>query len=277
MLIALRDGLRLHVRDRGHGPPLLLLHGFMGSSQAWGEAVLEPLAAGNRVLAVDLLGHGLSDGPARPERFAFPEILSDLIDLLDALDIPRAAWIGYSMGGRLALGAAVLHPERVDQLVLESASPGLETEGERSARREHDEALARQLLDHGIEDFVDYWDHLPLFATRRRLPGELLAWHRAARLKLPPRSLAACLRGLGTGAQPSFWDALGTVRHPTLLINGEEDAKFRGIATRMTSLMPAASHMVIPAAGHTVHLENPAGWTDAVLEFRGRDHGWLRG
>lgn len=266
-LLILRDGLHLHVEERGAGDPLLLIHGFTGSVEAWGEPILSGLAAHHRVLAVDLVGHGRSSRPHDRRRYALDEVLSDLLEVLDAADVERARWVGYSMGGRVALAAAVFHPERVGSLMLESASPGLDTEVERAERRRADEALARDLEKEGIEPFVDRWMAMPLFSTQRALPDDVLHRARERRLSNDPRALAACLRGLGTGAQPSFWDRLRELSVPTLLMTGEEDRKFTTIARQMTEVIPDATVEVVPGAGHTVHLEAPDAWLDAV---RGR-------
>jgi 2-succinyl-6-hydroxy-2,4-cyclohexadiene-1-carboxylate synthase len=72
---------------------------------------------------------------------------------------------------------------------------------------------------------------------------------------------------MGTGAQPSYWDALEEVRIPTLLLAGEEDVKFTRVAERMAEGMPRASLRLIPLAGHAIHLENPFAWLAAVRTF----------
>ena len=267
MLVSMRDGLRLNVRVQGRGEPLLLIHGFTGSSISWGEDLLSGLAQAHQVVSVDLPGHGESEVSSRPERFAVEEILKDLGEVLDTLDIESARWLGYSMGGRIALAGAVMAPGRVSSLILESASPGLREEGERRARRRADEALAEGILRGGMEAFVDHWLGLPLFATQGKLPAKVRAETRARKLKNTPEALAACLRGMGTGAQPSFWDSLHEVKVPVLLLAGEEDQKFTQVAERMAAAMPQATLRLIPKAGHTIHLENPFAWLAAVRTF----------
>lgn len=253
------------MEERGTGAPLLLVHGFTGSVEAWGEEILSALADRHRVLAVDLIGHGRSSRPHDPDRYALQEILLDLLEVLDAADLDRARWVGYSMGGRVALAAAVLHPHRVASLVLESASPGLATEEEREERRRSDDALARRLESEGIEPFVDEWMALPLFATQRRLPEATLRAARERRLGNEPAALAACLRGLGTGSQPSFRDRFDQVRARTLVLAGARDRKFAALARRMAEGIPDATLRLVADAGHTVHLEAPGAWLDAVL------------
>jgi 2-succinyl-6-hydroxy-2,4-cyclohexadiene-1-carboxylate synthase len=268
MFVTLRDGLRIHVRVQGTGEPLLLIHGFTGSVEAWGEEILNGLAQAYRVVAVDLVGHGASDISSDPDRYRVDEILQDLCQVLDSLDLEKAHWLGYSMGGRIALAAGVRKSSRVSALILESASPGLAGENERRARRRADEALAEGILRGGMESFVEHWLGLPLFATQGKLPPQIRAATREIRMKNTPEALAACLRGNGTGAQPSFWDDLEAIQLPTLLLAGEEDRKFTNISERMAERMKGAELRLIPMAGHSIHLENPFAFLAAVRTFR---------
>ncbi|MDX1567186.1 MAG: 2-succinyl-6-hydroxy-2,4-cyclohexadiene-1-carboxylate synthase, partial [Longimicrobiales bacterium] len=264
----LDDDVRMHVLDRGSGPATLLVHGFTGSVGAWGEEILRGLTdAGRRVLAVDLPGHGLSDTPPDPERYDLPRVARDLTVVLDRLEISRPDWIGYSMGGRIALGAAVLHPDRVGRLILEGASAGIEDEARAEERRRADEALAERILAEGMERFVDEWMAKPVFRTQSRLPDSLLEAERDRRLTGDPLGLANTLRGLGTGHQPSFWGDLSRIRAPTLLLTGADDEKFTGIARRMADRIPEAIRVTVPRAGHTVHLERPEAWLAHVTRF----------
>jgi len=268
MLVTLRDGLRLNVHTAGEGESLLLIHGFTGSVSSWGEDLLSGLSQAYKVVAVDLLGHGESDASTDPTRYRVEELLKDLDEVFDDLSVDRARWLGYSMGGRLALAGAVLRPSRVSGLVLESASPGLAEEGERRGRRRADEALAEGILRGGMEAFVDQWMGLPLFATQGKLPPQVRSDTRERKLKNRPEALAACLRGMGTGAQPSFWEALPDINLPTLLLAGEEDQKFTQVARKMAEEIPRAELRLMPRAGHAIHLENPFAWLAAVLTFR---------
>jgi 2-succinyl-6-hydroxy-2,4-cyclohexadiene-1-carboxylate synthase len=267
MFVSLRDNLRLKVRVQGSDEPLLLIHGFTGSGLSWGEDLISGLAQAHQVVAVDLIGHGESDMSTDPERYRVGEMLQDLEQVLDALSIEKARWLGYSMGGRIALAGAVMTPSRMSSLVLESASPGLARENERKARRRADEALAEGILRGGMEAFVDHWMGLPLFATQGKLPPKVRSQTRERKLQNRPEALAACLRGIGTGAQPSFWDSLLDITMPTLLMAGEGDGKFTQVAEQMAEGIPGAVLRLMPKAGHAIHLENPFAWLAAVRTF----------
>jgi 2-succinyl-6-hydroxy-2,4-cyclohexadiene-1-carboxylate synthase len=245
----------------GDGPPLVMLHGFTGSRASW-QPLLPVLAARFRTIVVDLPGHGTSP-PWHGDAVALAEAL---VTLAARLGAQRAHWIGYSLGGRIALHVALHHPDAVERLVLEGASPGIEDAGERAARRAADDALAVELERDGLEAFVERWTAQPLFATQARLDPACLVRERAIRLASSAAGLAASLRTLGVGRQASLWAELPGVGAPATLVVGAEDAKFRAIAVGMAARMPVAHVAVVPSAGHAVHLERPAEFTAVVLD-----------
>ena len=260
------NGLSYHFTERGNGDPVLLLHGFTGSGENW-HTFTERLSEQYRVIAVDLPGHGHTDSPVDGSRYTMRNTTTDLLILLDHLEATPAHWLGYSMGGRLALHTALHYPESVRSLVLESASPGLRDDVERDARRNRDNMLAERIEKEGIPAFVDQWERLPLFATQKSLPPEIRSNLREQRLHNTAQGLANSLRGMGTGAQPSLWDTLHRLQMPTLLITGKLDDKFTAINRQMAKLIPDSRLSIIPGAGHTVHLERPAEFAEKVMQF----------
>ena len=200
-----------------------------------------------RALAPDIRGHGTASRRT-------PVTLEAVLDDLGALSPERFTLVGYSMGGRLALHAALMPRARIERLVLIGASPGLANRGEREARRAADEKLAEEIEGSGIEEFAQRWARTPVLAGQ---PPEVLAAVHADRLRNDPAGLARALRGLGTGALPSLWDRLGEVSMPVALVVGERDQKFREIAAQMVSALPDAEVILVPGAGHAVHLEAP--------------------
>ena len=122
-----------------------------------------------------------------------------VVRTLDELEARRPVIVGYSMGGRLALYLALRYPERCTGLFLESASPGLESAGEREARRDADEEKAKRLESGDFENFLRDWYRQPLFAPLAR--EERLLWRTIeARRRNDPSELARSLRGMGTGS-----------------------------------------------------------------------------
>jgi len=257
------------VRERGLGGEgiegILLLHGFTGDGDAWRKHA-PVLARHATVVAVDLIGHGRSDAPSDPARYDMARCVADLLVVLDHLGLSRVAVLGYSMGARVALHLAAAAPDRVSALILESGSPGLAAEEERRARRDSDEALAARIERDGVERFVDYWEALPLFTTQRGAPSAVQIVQRQ-QLCNSATGLANSLRGMGTGVQASLWGRLVEMQAPTLLIVGALDDKFGAIGGAMAAALPHARLAVVPDAGHTVHLEQPAEFDRLVADF----------
>ena len=240
-------------------PPetLLLLHGFTNTGASW-DGVVAALGESYRPIAPDIRGHG-SAASMRPVSLA--AVLADL----GALAPDPFVLAGYSMGGRIALHAALapaLAP-RLRGLVLIGASPGLAEEPERAARRRADAALADELERMTIDAFAERWAQTAVLADQPPTVREAV---HADRLRNQPAGLAAALRGLGTGTLPSLWDRLGEVAVPVDLVVGERDRKFRAIAEEMAAVMPFARVTVVAGAGHAVQLERP----HAVAEVIGR-------
>lgn len=260
------NGLNYHVEERGTGVSVIMLHGFTGSTETW-RPFIDKLEQAFRVIVVDLPGHGQTDAPPEAMRYRMELVADDLADLLSRLDAAPAHWLGYSMGGRLALYMACRLPNYVRSLILESASPGIHDPGERKARIEQDAALAQRIEREGITRFADYWQSIPLFDTQKRLPEKVRSTLRAQRLKNSVAGLANSLRGMGAGVQPELWRELGVLKIPVLLITGEGDQKFTSINRRMAAAISGSKLEIVPNAGHAVHLESADLYSDLVLNF----------
>jgi 2-succinyl-6-hydroxy-2,4-cyclohexadiene-1-carboxylate synthase len=228
-------------------PDVVLLHGFTHTGASW-DPMVATLGERYRALAPDIRGHGSASDRV-------PVTLEAVLDDLAALAPARFTLAGYSMGGRVALHAALALPERVDRLVLIGASPGIADAGEREARRAADDALAGELEHMTIEEFAERWARTPVLAGQ---PPDVAAAVRADRLRNQPAGLARALRGLGTGVLASVRERLAEIRAPVTLIAGERDEKFIAIANEMARGLPDATIVVIPGAGHAAHLEAPA-------------------
>jgi 2-succinyl-6-hydroxy-2,4-cyclohexadiene-1-carboxylate synthase len=260
------DRLRMHVVSSGHGAALIALHGFTGSAETW-TPLRDTLADRFTIHAVDLPGHGRSDAPEDPGRYALPRLADDLARVLDALDVETAAVLGYSLGARAALRFALKHPARVRALVLESVSPGIVDPAERAERRAADTALADDIEREGIAAFVDRWERLPLWTSQAALPDSVRASLRAQRLANEPSALANSLRGAGAAAAEPLVEHLATLGMPSLIIAGALDAKYVGFGRLMERSMPRARLALIEGAGHAAHLEQPEAFAALVAEF----------
>ncbi|MEQ6354407.1 2-succinyl-6-hydroxy-2,4-cyclohexadiene-1-carboxylate synthase [Lysinibacillus sp. M3] len=244
---------------------LVALHGFTGSTATWQN--LAKALPNVRVIAIDLIGHSQTAIPQQISRFSMQEQIQDLEEVFSQLELKKITLLGYSMGGRVALSYAISYPERIEKLILESASPGLRTAKERSERCERDNALAEKIISNGLISFVNTWETIPLFESQKRLPHNVRKAIRFERLFQKEEGLAGSLRGIGTGSQPSNWIALEKLEFPVLLITGSLDEKFCKIALEMKALLKNAKHTTVNEAGHAIHVENPAEFATIVEEY----------
>ncbi len=260
------DGVRYNVEKAGDGFPVILLHGFTGDSTTW-DPFFEKWGQHSRLYAVDIIGHGKTDSPEDAGRYRMLSVCDDLFLLLEKLGIPKADIIGYSMGGRLALSFALKYPTKVRKIVLESTSPGLRSEEERKARVEQDCKLSSFIREEGIEAFVEYWGNIPLFQTQEKLPPTIQAQLKEQRLRNSSIGLSLSLEGMGTGAQPSWWDNLSELHHEVLLITGSSDQKFCNIAAEMAKELKNVSWENIDGCGHAIHVEDSEKFGTIVSRF----------
>ncbi|NTU44842.1 MAG: 2-succinyl-6-hydroxy-2,4-cyclohexadiene-1-carboxylate synthase [Chlorobiaceae bacterium] len=248
-------------------PRIVFLHGFLGSGSDW-LAVARELEREYCSVLVDLPGHGETPIPKVPKE-GNPELF--FMETVDALaaELRRSAaapcfLVGYSMGGRVALALMMRHPDLFTKAVIVSASPGLRTEEEQAARRKSDEGIARK-IEKNFEGFIQAWYEQPLFATLKNHP----LFHEIERERKTnnPGNLASALRLLGTGVQPSLWDALAQNRVPTQFFAGEKDLKFVEIGRQMVNLCPDSTLEIFSGCGHTLHIENRELFLDRLKTF----------
>jgi 2-succinyl-6-hydroxy-2,4-cyclohexadiene-1-carboxylate synthase len=245
----------LQVEIAGRGPRLVLVHGFTQTGRSW-SAVAADLERDHELVLVDAPGHGGS-GDVKADLVRGAELLGEAGG--------AAVYVGYSMGGRLALHLALARPDLVRGLVLLGATPGIEDAAERAARRAADDQRAEELERDGLDAFLTRWLAQPLFA---RLPEAAAGLDDRRRNTVA--GLASSLRLAGTGAQEPLWSNLPSLQAPVLVLAGADDLRFAAIGRRLAAAIgPSASVALIPRAGHAAHLEQPA-------EFVRVLRAWLR-
>jgi len=231
--------------------PLILLHGFTGSSNTWQPFI--PFLKHRYVVCIDLPGHRNTD----VQIGSMKDFCDDVASILTTLHINKATFIGYSLGGRSALSFAMYYPHRVKHLLLESGTAGLEEREERLKRQKSDEKLAQLLENKGLLAFVDKWENIPLFHTQQRLIEDVKKAIREERLAQTATGLAMSLRAMGTGHMPSWWDQLAHLSIPVQLIAGALDEKFVNLNRKMHGLLPNSSLTIVENVGHAIHVEQP--------------------
>ena len=232
---------------------LILVHGFTQTAASWDAIEYRLNALGHDVIALDAPGHG-SHHDTHLDLWKSADLL--------AAEGGTGTWVGYSMGGRLALHVALSHPDLVERLVLVGATAGIESAAARLERQTADELLAETLERDGLDAFLARWLAQPLFAS---LPDEAMGLD--ARRTNTVAGLAASLRLMGTGTQDDLWPRLGEIAAPTMLVVGALDEKFTEIARRMEAAMPDAHVASMNGCGHACHLEAPDAFVGVVDGF----------
>jgi 2-succinyl-6-hydroxy-2,4-cyclohexadiene-1-carboxylate synthase len=243
--------------DRGVARRLVFLHGFTQTHHHWhpvGLAVAARLAAPHSLAFVDLPGHGLSGN----DRSALDDHGAAQVAVVGG----PGTYVGYSMGGRFALLAALVRPDLVQRLVLIGATAGIDDPTERSERVRLDDRRADRIEEIGVGAFLDEWLAGPLFTA---LPSDAAGLEHRARNTAG--GLAHSLRQCGTGGQATLWDRLGEIDIPVLVIAGERDRKFTEIGRRMTDRFHDATFLQIAGAGHATQAEAPAATADAIAAW----------
>jgi 2-succinyl-6-hydroxy-2,4-cyclohexadiene-1-carboxylate synthase len=172
--------------------------------------------------------------------------------------------VGYSLGGRLALRAALRSPKSFTAVVLVGSTAGIDEGPLRAARAEADERLAAWIEAAPIEDVVGLWERQPLFADQS---DALVEAQRPGRLSQDPRSLALLLRTAGQGVLQPVWHELSQLEMPVLAIAGARDEGYTKAAKRIAGTAPLGRAAIVEEAGHAAHLQRPEEVARLITEF----------
>ncbi|MCX7875034.1 MAG: 2-succinyl-6-hydroxy-2,4-cyclohexadiene-1-carboxylate synthase [Melioribacteraceae bacterium] len=244
--------------------PILFIHGFTGSSDDW-EFILNSIPSDFLPFAIDLIGHGKTDSPKDSKYYNCSSIVNQINSVITFFNFKKIILAGYSMGGRVALSYSLKHLEKVSALILESTTPGIEDVEEKKKRVEHDLILAETILNDGVENFIEYWFNTPLFSSLKTLNNFLQIIEK--RKTNNPIGLANTLKSFSTGLMNSYWDKIGLLNVPVLLITGSRDKKYTEQNFIMKNYFKNAQHKIIEEATHNTHLEKPELFTNFVIEF----------
>lgn len=251
-----------------HGA-IIALHGFTGSGADFAQLAADPAGQDWFWICPDLPGHGPGPVPGLHDAGTLPWLLAGIGRVLDRWPaLPPPLLLGYSMGGRLALHAAVRLHRRLRGLVVIGAGGGLATPQERAARRADDARWLDLLAAGDMDAFAAAWEAQELLQTQARIPEPWGTALRQRRRASQADGLGLSLRSHGTGMLPQVWDQLPALNVPVLVVTGERDPRFAAIAKRLTSVLPDAAWELVPDAGHTAHLEQPQAFLRILGNWR---------
>ncbi len=258
-------GLSVAVTEAGAGPPVVLLHGTGCGQRMWFHQI-RALRGHFRVITYDQRGHGQTDAPAVAADYSAGHLARDLVGVLDALAIERAAIVGFSLGGGPALALASSRPERVSRLVLADVGAGADdpVKVQWMARR-WVTLIGQGDIDELVCDMLR--SELFKFYARRSVRRRK---HMAALIRATPvDGLRFTLSEVMVKRKSLFrlTGALKSVRVPTLILLGEHDYVCSKAARLMAQNIPGAALKTIADSGHMSPLEQPAAFTAAVMEF----------
>jgi len=217
------NGTEIYFEVNGTGEPLVLLHGFSGSSQDWAATVTE-WRTGFQLIVPDLRGHGRSSMLSKP--FRHQEAAADMFALLDHLQVGACKGLGISGGGNVLLHMATMQPERVKSMVLVSATPYFPAQA-RPIMRQYPNSLPEA-----------QWEIL-----RRRHPGG----------DAQIRALLASAAGFADSYDDMTFTPphLATIQARTLIVQGDRDPLYPvELSVEMAKAIPLASLWIVPNGGH---------------------------
>ncbi|MDX1757117.1 MAG: alpha/beta fold hydrolase [Marinobacter sp.] len=254
-----RGSQRLYFEVTGQGPAIVLGHSFLCSGAMW-EPQIEALSAHHRVINVDLRGHGQS-GPV-DGAFDLYDLVDDVLAVLDHLQVNKAIWAGLSIGGMVAIRAALRNPDRVAGLILLDTHAGAETWPNR-AKNLVMTALARRV---GVVRLAPVIAQMFFCGHSRKHRATMVqAW----RDRFAAVPLETALRGAeALKRRDSVVGQLADIRVPALVMVGERDEPLPPrCAEQLATGIPDSSLLIIAEAGHLSTLEQPETVTSAMLAY----------
>jgi pimeloyl-ACP methyl ester carboxylesterase len=251
--------VRLSYDDAGSGECVVLIHGHPFDRTLW-EPQVAALRGGFRVLAPDLRGFGAS--PVMPGQVTMREYAADIEELLAGLGIARAAVVGLSMGGLVAMELAAASPERWWALGLIATTAEPPSPQDLRTRDERADAIERD----GMNVLVDYM-HTGLYGPA--CPPAVRARVDAMMAAAPPAGAAAALRG--RGRRPDYRPMLAALDIPALVVAGTADPwSTAAVTAEIVASLRRPQLVAIDGAGHLPNLEAEAQFNQALLTFLGQ-------
>jgi pimeloyl-ACP methyl ester carboxylesterase len=261
------DGVKLYFEETGSGIPIVFVHEFAGDLRSY-EMQLRYFGQRYRCIAYNARGYPPSDVPSDGEKYSQERARDDIRAVLDALKIDKAHIVGLSMGGFATLHFGFTYPERARSLVIAGCGYGA-TPDKRSQFAEEAEGAAKNFEQQSMaKAAVGY----ALGPTRVQFQNKDPRGWREFADQLEQHSTEGAARTM-RGVQkrrPSLFDLVDkmkTISVPTLIMTGDEDWPCLEPGLLMKRTIPTAALIVMPNAGHTINLEEPAAFNQHIAEF----------
>ena len=262
---ALINGVHLYYEVTGQGFPLVWSHEFAGGYESW-DAQVKLFSQHYRVITYNARGYPPSDVPTDPQAYSQEQSVDDLYRLLEYLNIQQAYVGGLSMGGNVALNFGLTHPEMAAALIVAGAGSG-STDPQLFARQT--EEFATRMEQEGVGTWAEAYTEGPTRVQLRR--KDIKGWEAFRRGFLGHSALGSALTFRRVqGKRKTIYaleQALRKLQVPTLIIIGDEDEPCLEPAVFMKRHIPRSGLVVFPQTGHTVNLEEPDLFNQAVRGF----------
>ena len=232
--------------------PYFFLHGFTGCHKSW-DSVIDKF--GKYSYTMDIPGHNKSSFKDINADYTIDDWCYELYMILNELNLKKINLCGYSMGGRLAIAFADKFKDKINSLILESASLGINESELRSERYYSDKELAEGLKTN-LKSFIDEWEKNPIFINQ--IKRNKSDWERQKEIRLlnDPKQLAKALEVFSPSNMRYYDKAFQEFDFPIHVINGSEDDKYVKIGREMIRLNRKTKQYIIDISGHNTHLEN---------------------
>ncbi|HUA53757.1 MAG TPA: alpha/beta hydrolase [Candidatus Sulfotelmatobacter sp.] len=268
-MITTDDGVRLHVEEAGAGDPILFVHEFGGHHLSW-EPQLRHFTRRYRCITYAARGWPPSDVPDQPAAYSQARAADDAAAVLRALGVPRAHVVGLSMGATAALELGIRHPALALSLTVAAGGGGGTTDPATLRKfREECRVAAERIEREGLAAFAEFY-----CATPSRTPyrdKDPRGWAEFKQQFAAGSARGRALTMLGVqGARAPFFERraeLAALPMPVLVIVGDEDDGTLELALFLKRAIPRCGALMLPRTGHTINLEEPAAFNDALEDF----------
>lgn len=257
------NGAKLYYEDSGKGKPIVFLHGYVGDIEDF-RAQITALSPKYRCLALDQRGRGKGVAPKKSEAYSYELFVDDVYKWLKQTKVEKFVLDGHSLGGMVAQGFTLTHPEMVEALILTDTSSGsVPVSPEEIKAREK---LAELALTQGTVAAFNYdLANNPATKARYQKHPETLERMREKTRTTSPEGYVYVRRA--SSNRPSFTERLSEIKCPTIIFCGTDDTGFVEPSKVMASKIAGSELVWIQNAGHGVMYEKPAPYNDALLKF----------